>query len=326
MQQRPRDVQASAQSAGQGFAAVVGALAEAERVEQFAATPIQHAAAQAEQPAVQLQSFVKRHQIVGARLLQDEADSSSSLAAVLPTEDRYLTPLRGDLAAEHLQDGGLARPVRPEQRDDLAALDCEVDVGDAASARPGERGPAQLSGKRGIGTVGLGGRHGIECICGAIRCDPSAATPLRRPRATPARLVGPDQFDRRRPRRQRREDYRARPRGRIAGRRSGRLPGAGPDRLPAGRSGAATRLRRGQSGDARSGLRGDPRAARRRDRRIRRLRPRHLQRRRHHPGTVGWPARITSSTCPTTASSTRRATSDRAKACSSSTSPTRGSA
>src|SRR6478735_5767906 len=85
-----------------------------------------------------------------------EAGPVVELVAVHPEEgDGARHPL---VEAEHaLHQGGLARPVRPDDRHDLAAVDSEVDVGQDGTVAVAEGRPAQ--GHDGIGVVRLDGHQ-----------------------------------------------------------------------------------------------------------------------------------------------------------------------
>ena len=90
-----------------------------------------------EEARLQDEQLARRHERVEADLLQRDADRRPDLVTLVPdvvAGDQRLPRRRLEYGRQHLDDGGLAGAVGPEEPEDGAALDAKVDVVDGAQA------------------------------------------------------------------------------------------------------------------------------------------------------------------------------------------------
>ena len=144
MQQRASQIEPPPQPAGERRAGVVRALGQLQLVKQFGNPLRPLRPAQPKQPRVQIERLPQRHQIVGRRLLKHDADPAPRARARRLPEHAQLPLLRLKLARNQPQNGALARPVGPEQRDPAPRLDIQLNLRNPAPAGPLERRPPKL--------------------------------------------------------------------------------------------------------------------------------------------------------------------------------------
>jgi DNA-binding SARP family transcriptional activator len=139
---RPADqaggqVEAAAHAAGVGLHRAAGRVGQAELNEEFPRPLPGLRAGGAGQPADQHQVLGAGEGLVDRRVLAGQPDELADLVCRVRdavTEHRGLARVRGDQGGEHADNGGLARPVRAEQPENLALGDGQVDAVDRCGA------------------------------------------------------------------------------------------------------------------------------------------------------------------------------------------------
>ena len=109
----------------------VGGVLELDELEQRLRALLRLGGGQREQPALEHQQLAPGLARVEPRLLQRDADPLARPVGVLRDVDaRHLRPARRDRQQrrEHAHGRGLAGAVRPEESEDLAGLDAQVDA------------------------------------------------------------------------------------------------------------------------------------------------------------------------------------------------------
>ena len=128
--ERAGDRQAALQAAGQRVDLVPGPVRELDEIEQRVGPLPDEPAGQAEVPAVDEQVLADGQLDVEGVLLRDHAEPGPDRGPVadrVAAEDGQLAAGRRRDAADHPHRGGLARPVRPEEAERLAAVQVEID-------------------------------------------------------------------------------------------------------------------------------------------------------------------------------------------------------
>ena len=115
---------------GVGADAPIGGGGQPHPLEQLAAAAPGLAAGDPVQGRLQLEQLVAGHERVDGRVLQGDADDPAHLLGLRAhVEAGHPGPALGDAQQghQHPHQGGLARPVGPEEPEDLTLVDDEVD-------------------------------------------------------------------------------------------------------------------------------------------------------------------------------------------------------
>jgi hypothetical protein len=172
VRQRLRDHHAALHAARQRHQLVVALVPQRQRLQRL--LDVRGIGRLAEQAAAERHRRPDGLERIGRQFLRHEPDHFARRAVVIAdvvAADRHAPFGRRDDAADRADQRGLARAVRPEQREDLAGADVEVHVLERLEA-----------GRVSLGEVGNGGS--VACsrmarLLGPTPCRASPAPPLR---------------------------------------------------------------------------------------------------------------------------------------------------
>ena len=129
--QRPRELDPAALAAAEGPRTVPRAVGQAQMTQVLRDPRARLGARKAVQAGVKPQIAGDRHVEVQRRLLEHHAEAGErrhGVAADVAAVDGDFAAVGDEQAGEQLEQGGLAGAVGPEQRDELAGVDAQVDA------------------------------------------------------------------------------------------------------------------------------------------------------------------------------------------------------